>query len=180
MKIPQDTNLESYTETRDRVILLFLSLNTCLQVSSSCLALHKLFYPHLELPGKISPLSGLPAPKNPWNSILQPRLEMSRCNQISDLSPLGPCQCFSLWLFHKPLEQPLNPCSAGVQCRGWRSLVSKLCYVCGNQSLPHVLCRFNSWQKDVCKMQNSLYQHPLASSFTQNDTQENSSAFSFN
>lgn len=105
---------------------------------------------------------------------------MSRCNQIGDLSPLGPCQCFSLWLFHKPLEQPLNPHSAGLQCRGWRSLTSKLCYVCGNQSLAHVLCKYSSWQNEVFKTRNGLYQHALASSFTQNDTQENSSAFNWN
>lgn len=66
-----------------------------MQVLPSCLDLHKLFYPHLESPGKNSPLFwASQPPKNPWNSILQLRLEMSRCNQIGDLSPLGLCQCF--------------------------------------------------------------------------------------
>lgn len=153
-----------------------------MQVSSSCLALHKLFDSHLEPPGKISPLFwASQPPKNPWNSILQPRLEMSCCNQISDLSLLGPCQCFrerhdhsiNQWNNHSVLTL------LDYNAEGWRSLLSKLCYVCGNQSLPHVLCRFSSSQKDVCKMQNSLYQHPLASSFTYDDTQENS-VFSLN
>lgn len=123
MKIPQDTDLEYYTGTRDIFILLFLSLNirnTCMQVPSSQLALHKLFSSTARGTWKKFLLSSGPSPptKTPWNSILQPRLEMSRCNQISDPSPLGPCQCFRESQDHSinHLDNCLNALSHSLLC----------------------------------------------------------------
>lgn len=155
---------------------------------SFCLALHKLFLSTARRTWKKnSPLFwALPhLPRNPWNSILQPRLEMSCCNHISDPSPLGSCQCF-----RERQDHSINhldncstlyriPYSAGLQCRAVTQPPVQLCYVCDGQSLPHVarkLC-FSTLEKMFLKCR-TLYQYPLASSFTHDDIQENSSAFS--